>query len=857
MITWTLGSGWTLELVRPAEGTPPELASRSAPIPATVPGCVHTDLLAAGLIPDPLLDENETLVQWVGECDWRYRCRFLAPPSLLAKQRIDLHCEGLDTVATVRVNGAEVGRSRNMHRPHRFDVTDALHPGENEIVIEFASALASAREEAQRLGELPRAYPLPYNFVRKMACNFGWDWGPTLVTAGIYRAIRLEGWSGARIRRVRPWVTLVPGQADATAAQDGRVELHVDLERAGESVPLHLHAHLCGRGDDPLEVTAETHVCAHDASVALAMEVPSPQLWWPAGHGSQPLYDLTVSIHGLPEDGAASELHRCQLSVGFRSVALDTAEDAAGAPFTFAVNGRRLFAKGADWIPDDPFPSRVSEARLRERLTQAVRANMNMLRVWGGGLYESDAFYGLCDELGLLVWQDFAFACAAYPEEEPFRAEVEAEAEANVVRLMPHPSLALWNGNNENLWGYWDWGWQPRLTGRSWGRGFYLELLPELVARLDPTRPYWPGSPWSGREDLHPNLDDYGCKHIWDAWNEKDYVVYRQLRPRFVAEFGHQAPATWATLRGALSDDPLTPGSPGMRHHQKAEGGDRKLQARLAEHFVVPQDFDAWLLAAQLNQARALDLGVRHFRALAQHCMGTLVWQLNDCWPVTSWAAIDAGGRPKPLWFALRRAYAPRLLSFEPAAEGTFASSPEPVALVAHNDSDEPWHEQVRLRRLAFDGTELAAASVEVVAEPRGPAVWLTLPPSLVTPADPRAELLVADGDGLRATAFFARDKELSYPRPELATELVQDRATAGGYRYLLTVRARSLLRDLCLFPDRLHPAASVDEALVTLLPGETHTFTVASPEPLERAALSARPVLGCANELAAVPAPS
>ncbi|MEJ2287735.1 MAG: hypothetical protein P8Y02_03650 [Deinococcales bacterium] len=545
------------------------------------------------------------------------------------------------------------------------------------------------------------------------------------------------------------------------------------------------------------------------------------------------MYDLDVTLTDL--DGRILDLRR--LRIGFRSVALDTHADDAGAAFTLIVNGREVFAKGANWIPDDPFPSRLSAARVRTRLQLAAAAGMNLLRVWGGGLYESDAFYQVCDELGLLVWQDFAFACAAYPEEAPFDAEVEAEARANLLRLAPHPSLALWNGNNENLWGFEDWGWRDALGERSWGRRFYFELLPRVAAEIDPTRPYWPGSPWSGRDDLHPNADGAGCKHIWDAWNEKDYTVYRTYRPRFVAEFGHQAPPNYATLRRALPGETLTAASPGMLHHQKAVDGQAKLEARLAEHFPVPEAFDAWHFATQLNQARALELGIGHFRSLAPHCMGTLVWQLNDCWPATSWAAVDADGRLKPLWFALRRAYAARMLTLEPRGDG--------VTMFLHNDSDEPWHGSVRVRRLRFDGAELAGETVALSAGARGAAAATPLPAALATPCDPSAELLVAEADGLRALHFFARDKALRYPQPRLAVRV--EASSSGAY---VTVRADTLVRDLTLLVDRLHPDATVDDALITLLPGESHTFTVVSPVPLEPRALSGPPVLMSANDV-------
>ena len=824
---------WTLELARAADGAPTALLGRT--LPATVPGCVHTDLLALDLIPDPLIGRHEDEVQWIGACDWRYRSTVAVPEALLDEDRIDLHCEGLDTVATVEVNGRVVGRTVNMHRPHRFAVKDALRPGDNELVVTFASATAYAKAQAERLGDRPRAYPLPYNFVRKMACNFGWDWGPTLVTAGIWKPIRLDAWSCARIRELRPWVRLadrstVPPERDA-APVDGVVELHLALERAGEARPVTVSARL--ERPDGTDVQALETLGSDAVEAVLRLEVPSVRRWWPRGYGEQPLYDLDVT---LAEPGGRT-LDARHLRIGFRSVALDTHPDEAGAAFTLVVNGRSVFAKGADWIPDDPFPSRLSEARLRTRLQQAADAGMNMLRVWGGGLYESDAFYRACDELGLLVWQDFAFACAAYPEEPPFDAEVEAEARANLTRLAPHPSLVLWNGNNENLWGFEDWGWQAALGDRSWGRHFYLELLPRLVAEVDPTRPYWPGSPWSGREDLHPNADGAGCKHIWDAWNESDYTVYRAYRPRFVAEFGHQAPPAYATLRRALPGEALAADSPGMLHHQKAVDGQLKLETRLAEHFPAAATFDAWHFATQLNQARALELGIRHFRSLAPHCMGTLVWQLNDCWPATSWSAVDVDGRLKPLWFALRRAYAARLLTLEPRGGA--------VTLFLHNDSDEPWYGDVRARRLRFDGTLLADATVTLAAAARGPAASAPLPEALTTPSDPGAELLVAEADGMRALHFFARDKELRYPEPGL--EVHVDPAAPAAR---VTVRARTLVRDLTLLVDRLHPEATVDDALVTLLPGESHTFAVASPLPLRPEALAGPPVVTSANEI-------
>ncbi|GLW48290.1 beta-mannosidase [Streptomyces sp. NBRC 14336] len=769
-----LGDGWILR-------------HEGKPLPAAVPGCVHTDLLAAGVVPDPFLGRNETEVAWVGRRDWTYE-RDLDAAS--GAEQTDLVFDGLDTVAEVLLDGRLLGRTRNMHRSYRFDVTGLA----GRLSVRFRSAYAEAEAVRDRLGERPAAYAEPFAYLRKMACSFGWDWGPTLVTAGIWRPVRLEHWSTARISRVRPLVTVEPGL--------GRVELAVDVERTRVEAPLTVEASAGG-------VRARAEVDGARGTVHL--DVPSPRLWWPRGYGEQALYDVELTLlHG------DEPLDVWRRRVGFRSVDLDRSPDAHGTGFTFVVNGERLFARGVNWIPDDVFPSRVTRDRYRERLGQAAEAGVDLVRVWGGGIYESEDFYDACDELGLMVWQDFPFACAAYPEEQPLRGEVEAEARENVVRLMPHPSLVLWNGNNENLWGFWDWGWEERLAGESWGEGYYLGVLPRVVAELDPTRPYTAGSPWSGSWERHPNDPAHGTHHSWEVWNREDYTRYRADVPRFTAEFGWQAPPAWATLRRALPGEVLAPDSPGMLHHQKAADGNGKLRRGLERHFAFPEgDFDRWHYLTQVNQARAVATGVEHWRSHWPVCAGTVLWQLNDCWPVTSWAAIDGDGRPKPLYFELRRLYADRLLTLRPEEGG--------LVLAAVNQGAGVWSVEVRLRRMSVDGAVLGEASVPVVAGRR--AVGLVAVPRELVPAGAK-EFLVADADGLRALRFPAPDREIPYPRPEFEVAVVP-----GGVR----VTARTLVRDLLLQADRLDPDARADRGLVTLLPGEEVTIGVSgckTPDP-------------------------
>lgn len=845
-----LHDGWTVRAIpaRNGSGEPPAHLTR--PVPASVPGCVHTDLLAAGLIPDPFVDGNEHHLSWIGHLDWTYQTEFdwpdtgrkfdwpdtgrVAGPAggrdgsaegrghpaadgAAGVQRVDLVCDGLDTVATVTLNDTELGRTQNMHRGYRFPVEHALRPGRNVLRVDFGSAHRYIERMITLVGDRPRAYPAAFNLIRKMACNFGWDWGPSLVTAGIWRPVGLHSWHTARLARVRPLVTV--------EGDTGVVRVEVDLERARpDGAPVEVTAQVLGRH-------AAVPVPAGDRHATVHLRVPDAPLWWPRGYGEQPLAPLRISLIRGGE-----ELDTWQRRIGFRSVRLDTTPDEHGTPFTVVVNDRPVMVRGVNWIPDDPFPSRVTARRYAERLDQAVGANVNYLRVWGGGRYESDDFYDAADERGLLVGQDFLFACAAYPEEEPFASEVRAEAQDNVVRLASHPSLVLWTGNNENVWGYHDWGWPEELAGRSWGAGYYHDLLPGIVTRLDPTRPYWPASPYSGSPDRHPNDPHHGTSHEWNVWNRIDYTHYRDYVPRFVAEFGYQAPATYATLRRYLSDEPLTPDGPGIGWHQKAEDGDAKLRRGLAAHLPDPRDFADWHYLTQLNQARAIRVAIGHYRSHQPVCSGSIVWQLNDCWPAISWSAVDSDGRRKPLWYELRRLYADRLLTIQPRGDD--------LVLAAVNDSDRPWTGMVSAVRHRLTGEALATQAVAVDVPPRS-VVRVPIAPELARPGEASSELLRATFGDERAWWFFAEDREIAYPKARHATEV---RPVTGGVA--VTVTADTILRDLILYPDRLDPAAEVDEALVTLLPGESVTFTVHSGQALDGDALTRAPVLRCVNDV-------
>ncbi|MEM9893966.1 MAG: glycoside hydrolase family 2 protein [Actinomycetota bacterium] len=790
-----LDKDWRLDLVGDAER---DLVDLEAP----VPGSAHTALLAQGLIPDPFLDRNELDVQWVGESDWRYRTTITLDEADLSVDGIDLVFDGLDTLAVVELNGSVIASTENMHRRYRFDVASLLRAGDNELTLTFRSAAVEAERRRTEWGSLPTAsFNQPFNYIRKMACSWGWDWGPTLNTCGIWRPAALELWTGGRLASVRP--TVLVDDDDC-----GTVELEVDLDDRASAVGRRVVARLSDPGG-AFVADVDAQVADGDAAASLALAAGPVRRWWPHTLGDQPLYHLDVQL--LDDDGAVLDgWHR---RVGFRTIELDTAPDADGSPFTIVVNGRPLFAKGLNWIPDDPLVTRITADRYHQRLNDFRQLGADLIRVWGGGIYESDDFYQRCDEEGILVWQDFLFVCAAY-DEERLGAEVELEAADNVERLMSHPSLALWNGNNENFMGWFEWGWPEQLAGRSWGEGFYLDRLPDVVAAVDRARPYWPGSPWSGSMELSTTADEHGVRHVWDVWNQLDYRRYRDHVPRFVAEFGWQAPPTAPTLRRSVSDQPLTPRSPGVLHHQKALDGNDKLSRGLAPFFDEPEGIDDWLWATQLNQARAIRVGIEHFRSFSGRCMGTVWWQFNDCWPVTSWAVLDGDGRRKPAWFAIRQAYRPRLLTIQPRGGA--------LVVAAVNDGLDRWRGPLRVTRRSFDG-EVLAATVHDVDQPPGPgAALVAIDPAVAQPSDRAGEVLVAELGDERTFWFYDTDRRIRLPEPRATIEVAPTEDALS-----VTVRSETLLHDVALFPAHLWPEASVDEQLTTLLPGEAATFHV------------------------------
>lgn len=608
---------------------------------ATVPGTVHTDLLALKKIPDPYYRMNELDLQWIDLVSWIYRREFSVDSEFLSADKVELVAEGLDTYVNIKINGTAVAETDNMFVTHRIDAKDMLLVGENVIEILFDSPTLRARALEEQYGKHLAAFDSRRVYVRKAQYSFGWDWGPRFPTSGVWLPIRLEARSVARVESAYAKVISLDGEKAV-------ISVAVELEKyQNEKLEVRIQI---GFGDEQCQRTWSGYA----ASISQEFEIPHPRLWWPNGYGAQPLYSLTVSVLlGAKE----IDTHRSQF--GIRQLRLLQEPDAEGKSFIFEINGERIFCKGADWIPADNFIPRIGEKKYRRLLTMANEANMNMLRVWGGGIYEQDIFYDLCDEFGIMVWQDFMYACATYPGEEWFVRKAIDEAESVVKRLRQHPSIAVWCGNNECEWGWHDS--TQRHIDEMPGAAIFRDKLAEVCGRLDGTRPYWRTTPFG---EGHPNDERNGNQHHWKVWAFwEDFREYQQSKPRFVTEFGFESPPKKETLMGVTLPSDRHIQSKVLEHHNKQVRATERLYAFLSGHFKVTGDYEDVIYKMQLVQAEALKCGVEHWRRRKFWTAGTLYWQLDDCWPVFSWSSIDYDLRPKASYYYTKRFYAPILVS--------------------------------------------------------------------------------------------------------------------------------------------------------------------------------------------------
>ncbi len=731
-------------------GTVPSSCARAADwLPAVVPGTVHTDLMANGVIPDPFYRMNENDVQWIDQEQWIYRKSFDVPAEFLHEKIVRLRAEGLDTYAEIRINGKGIGKTANMFVEHTLNVKRALRAGTNSIEILFDSPVLRSKALERRHGALRVALEPHRVYVRKAQYSFSWDWGPKLTTSGIWRPIFLEAFSNGTLKD--PFVKVL--SADSRAAVL-RITADVEGIIAGDES---IRVAVTGDGEK-----FEKSSNLREKKVGMTMKLPRPKLWWPNGQGEQPMYSAQITLLRGEE-----VLDERIVPFAVRTIALLQEKDDEGKTFQLVVNGRKIFCKGADWIPADNFLPRVPDSRYETLLRMAQDAHMNMIRVWGGGIYEDDRFYDLCDRLGLLVWQDFMFACGEYPDQPWFFDAVRTEAERAIKRLRNHPSLALWCGNNECEWLFCmeNPGKHP---DQMHGATIFRDLLAGACREFDGTRPYWRSSPFGNG---FPNDESNGNHHQWQVWSAwKDFSVYENDRGRFVTEFGFQAPANVRTIEECTLPEDRHPQSPVMEHHNKQIEGTERLMRFLSGHYRVETDWRRFTYLAQLVQAEALKTAVEHWRRRMFKTAGALFWQINDCWPVSSWAVIDSALRPKAGYFYAKRFFAPLLLSFQKTGQT--------IELWVTNDSPRPVSGAVALSRRSFDGTRAWETEQAVRIPANSSRKVLRIDHALLAGINSAIEYLFATWkgsgvEGVENRYFFAEPKHMKFVEPRITKEIL------------------------------------------------------------------------------------
>ena len=752
---------------------------------AGVPGVVHLDLLNNSLIPDPFYGSNEDSLQWIGEKTWVYQTRFALDSSVLKKENILLQFEGLDTWADVFLNDSLILQADNMFFEWEVEVKNLLKLQSNHLRIEFPP-IENLIDSLQN--NYATRLPDARGFVRKAPYHFGWDWGPRFLTAGVWRPVRLLAWDNARIRDVQIC-------QDFVSADSAHLSARIAIESSVFGVAA---IKLDVKGDPDKKVKKSFNLVPGENIVRLSFDIMKPRLWWPNGMGEQYLYDFNTSLY-LEDDVLQDERN---VVSGLRNVELVSKPDSIGRSFYFKVNGIPLFIKGANYIPQDNFLPRVGQKDYEQIVRMAADANMNMLRVWGGGVYEEELFYDYCDLHGILVWQDFMFACNMYPGDSSFLKNVEREARQNVLRLRNHPCIALWCGNNEVDEGWKNWGWQKQLgysnedsirLGHAY-HDIFDSILPSVVKRFDPGSDYWPSSPLYGWG--RPESMTHGDSHYWGVWwGGEPFETYEEKVGRFMSEYGFQAFPDPKTLDSVLPEDQQFLYSSMLKTHQKHPRGFELIDAYMQRDFPLTEDFEYYGYVSQLLQAYGISKAIHAQRRSKPWCMGILFWQLNDCWPVVSWSCIDYYHRPKALYHQARRAYQKVLISFEDKTDS--------LNVFVVSDSLEDMQAVLKLNLIDFKGNTLWDSRKEIGIPANSNGIYYSMDPDTVMKDEQtdNAVLLVTleteEKIISRNLHYFVKPKEL-----DLSGAGIGIRSGWNGKGYDLELSSDVLVKGLYLHLD-------------------------------------------------------
>ena len=795
MITVSLNQNWTMKE-----------RSWDEYVPASVPGDLYTDLLNNRKIEDPYYRDNELEALKLSENEYEYKTVFPVGEEVLTKDRVLLRFEGIDTLANLFLNDVKFGSANNMHRTWEYDVKEYLKAGDNVLTVVFHSPTEYigeqyAKKRLDGTSDAMRGFP----YLRKAHCMFGWDWGPRLPGVGLWRPVSLVAYDVARIDST--YITQTHENGSVKIAT--RVELQTasaeDFVYGAENTLLY------GARPELKNLSVKTEVLDPEGTVvasgdgAGALCIGNPRLWWPAGFGEQPLYTVRVSLFF-----GETCLDVWERRIGLRTMTVSTAKDAYGERFAHMVNGVEIFAMGGDYIPEDNLLARTNPERTRRLLEDAKAANFNSIRVWGGGYYPEDWFYDACDELGLIVWQDFMFACAVYDLSEAFEENIIAEFKDNIKRLRHHAALGLWCGNNEMELFVKQGEWVNSPKEQSDYVKMYEYILPKVLKEYDPQTFYWPASPSSGGCFDEPNDENRGDVHYWEVWHgNKPITEYRKFHFRYLSEFGFQAFPSVKTIETFTLPEDRNIYSYVMEKHQRNASANGKISNYMSQTYLYPTTFDTVVYASQLLQAQAIRYGVEHFRRWRGRCMGTVIWQLNDCWPVASWSSIDYYGRWKALHYYAKRFFTPVLLSCEEEGILTQDTNPnaepyEVIKSVRFNVSNETL--QARDVTVEWELRDASGAVKEGMTSkvhvPALTAEWMEkvpLPQALLY-EDHVAYRLIENGEIIgEGSVIFCPPKYYRFADPQLNIRREGDEVVVTAQAYAKDVEILNANEDLLL----------------------------------------------------------
>ena len=801
-------------------------------IRASVPGCVHTDLMSAGLIDDPFYGRNEKSIQWIGEKDWEYRKTFTISEADLLVSNMWVVLEGVDTYADISVNGLPVGTTDNMFRTWRFDISDKLKVGDNQLTIRFESVF---RHDMPRYLDAPyRLMAWPNNdqsdiwlslYARKAGYHYGWDWGPRLITAGLHGSVYVESWNDWKIQSVF-FKTLSLDKPSARTGKARTADLQADIEVLSD---MECDAFITiSRGSQ--KVCGEKVVLKKGLnSYKLPFTIRNPHLWWSNGLGKAHMEEFTVRVDACGNTASLTD------DIGIRTAEVIREDDDQGRKMTVRLNGYDVFCKGANWIPIDNFPHMRERRDYAYLLESAALSNMNMIRVWGGGLYESEDFYELCDSLGIMVWQDMAFACGMFPSDSTYLSNVKEEVKDNVRRLRNHPSLVLWCGNNENEISYFEWGWNRTLTHDQridYEKGLkklFYDVIPSTVDAEDGTRYYHPTSPVTGHSGVPYSMGD---AHMWSVW--KGGWVEEYLKPhniaRFMSEYGFISYPDMFSMKKFIPEWDMYTGSPSMLAHHRAYDdttrdpnySDNTICRYMNRYAWVPEKFEDYVYMTQWFQAEAVKVAMEAHRRAKPYCMGTLFWQLNDCWPVVSWSSIDYYGRWKALQYYSRRAYAPVLVSPYLAEDGK-------VSVKVVSDRIEEFNGILETYVMGFDGNIIKQTDVKCSVNAAGSEDVFRFEGHELDGDTFLYVRLVEDGILVSENIFFNRyPDEYARLKPNIRIEAVK---TDDGIEMILSTD--KLARCLYLYTDNENDF--FEDNYIDLIPGFSRRIFVKTDKDIEK----------------------